>query len=306
MNGLLASVPIPIDDTMVTTDVPEADYAAWVVGTTYALGDRVIKGHRIWESAQAGNVGHDPETSGEAWWLLVSSTNRWCLFDLEQVTWTKKATSFYYEIEPGRPFSSIHVLGLKDNNYVRIRIYDESNTLIYDTGEEATGLLPAYPDWWAYCYGPWLFNDQIHHADLPYVVDGKIRIDFAGGADLGVQCVVIGEDSSFGSGYGEGVLAGARVRFDRGTSFVANTFNIPTMTQRALVVTATFTLNLRSQGVDEVVDFYRSGGQGICLFTIRDQYRLTQILGTITGFEPLIEGPTLSQIAFEIRGVPQQ
>ena len=73
--GLRITVPVAITDAMVTaTDVPEADYAAWDGGTTYALGDRRIKGHKIWESAQAGNTGHDPETSGSAWWLKVLAT----------------------------------------------------------------------------------------------------------------------------------------------------------------------------------------------------------------------------------------
>ena len=82
--GLRITVPVAITDAMVTTDVPEADYSAWASGSTYALGDRVIKGHKIWESAQAGNTSHDPETSGSAWWIKVSATNRWRLFDLER------------------------------------------------------------------------------------------------------------------------------------------------------------------------------------------------------------------------------
>jgi hypothetical protein len=53
-------------------------------GTTYADGDRVIVTtgyHKIYESQQAANTGNDPTTDDGTWWLEVSSTNRWKMFD---------------------------------------------------------------------------------------------------------------------------------------------------------------------------------------------------------------------------------
>lgn len=75
--------PSVIDDAaLISSSVPETDYAAWAIGTTYASGQRVIKAstHRIYESVGAGNVGHDPATSPEQW-LEVGATNRWAMFD---------------------------------------------------------------------------------------------------------------------------------------------------------------------------------------------------------------------------------
>lgn len=176
--GLRITVPVAITDAMVTTDVPEADYSVYAAGSTYALGDRCIKGHKIWESAQAGNIGHDPETSGAAWWLKVSATNRYKLFDLEQVTSTTKASSMYYELQPGQPINSAHMLGLWDVDSVQLRVY-EGVTLKFDGGQNAAGLLPDASDWWAYCYGPWQLSNQQHYAGLPYIVAPKIRVDLS-------------------------------------------------------------------------------------------------------------------------------
>ena len=304
--GLRITVPVAITDAMVTaTDVPEADYAAWAGGTTYALGDRCIKGHKIWESAQAGNTGHDPETSGAAWWLKVSATNRWRLFDLEQVTSTTKSTGMYYELQPGSPINSVHMLGLYDVDSVQLRVYDGA-TLAYDGGQNASGLLPTDSDWWAYCYGPWALSDQQHYADLPYIVAPKIRVDYTGGAAMSTQVLLLGNDTVFGTQRATGVQAGVRIRFDRSSSFKPNEFDIPTMKTSALVATVNFTLILLSSDVDTLLDFYRDNGAQVCLFTVSDLWRATQILGVITSLEPMLHGPVYSEFAFEIRGVPQE
>lgn len=304
--GLRITVPVAITDAMVTaTDVPEADYAAWAGGTTYALGDRCIKGHKIWESAQAANTGHDPETSGSAWWLKVSATNRWRLFDLEQVTSTSKPSSMYYEVEPGQPINSAHMLGLWDVDSVQLRVYDGA-TLAFDGGQNASGLLPTDSDWWAYCYGPWMLSDQQHYADLPYIVAPKIRVDYTGGSAMSTQVLMLGNDTVFGTQHSTGVQAGVRIRFDRSSSFKPNEFDIPTMKTSALVATVNFTLILLSSDVDTLLDFYRDYGSQVCLFTVSDRWRATQVLGLITSLEPMLHGPVYSEFAFEIRGVPQQ
>ena len=64
--------PIAITDAkLVSSSVPEAPVAAYVAGTTYALGDQagVTTGTAqiVYESLQAGNVGNTPASSPD-WW----------------------------------------------------------------------------------------------------------------------------------------------------------------------------------------------------------------------------------------------
>lgn len=303
--GFRITVPVKITDAMLTgTDVPETDYATWASGTPYEIKDRCIKGHVIWESLQDSNTGNDPEAAGSAWWTKVSATNRWKLFDLEQVTRTSSPGNMYYELEPGAPIDSVHILGMDNVDSAQVRIYDGA-TLVKDFGQNAAGLLPTASDWWAYCYGPWTLSDQQHYRDLPYIVDPKIRVDFAGSSQS-VQVLILGNDTVFAEETGEGVLSGARVRYDRRSSFAANEFDIPTMTNSARLATVTFTLLISSSKVDELHDFYNDHGDKVCLFTISDQWRVTQVLGVITSFETQLQGPIYSEFAFEVRGVPQQ
>lgn len=46
--------PITVTPGMLTSStLAETEHAAWAIGTTYAAAARVIKGHVVWESAQA-------------------------------------------------------------------------------------------------------------------------------------------------------------------------------------------------------------------------------------------------------------
>ncbi|MGB3069831.1 MAG: hypothetical protein WBC18_14855 [Ottowia sp.] len=303
--GLRISVPVKITEAMLSgTDVPEADYATWASGTTYAIKARCIKGHVIWESLKDSNTGNDPEAAGSGWWTKVSATNRWRLFDLEQVTRTSSPGNMFYELEPGAPIDSVHILGMDNVDSAQVRIYDGA-TLVKDFGQNAAGLLPTASDWWAYCYGPWTLSDQQHYRGLPYIVDPKIRVDFAGSSQS-VQVLILGNDTTFGNEIGEGVLGGVRFRSDQVVAFSDENFNIPTMETGALVDTVTFTLQIKSSKVDELRDFHKDNARKVCFFTISDRWRTTQVLGKITSFEALLHGPTISEFAFEIRGVPQQ
>jgi len=79
--------PVTVTDSiMLSSNVPETDYAAYSAATTYALGNRVIlvSTHKIYESLQAGNLNHNPPdnlTGATPWWLEVGATNRWKMFD---------------------------------------------------------------------------------------------------------------------------------------------------------------------------------------------------------------------------------
>lgn len=80
------------DDVFVSSTVPEADATAWSAATTYAVGDKVMKGHRVYESLAAANLNKDPAFA-PAWWLDLGPTNRWAMFDGTSATATEAASS---------------------------------------------------------------------------------------------------------------------------------------------------------------------------------------------------------------------
>lgn len=83
---------------LLSSNVAETDYAAYAAGTTYALANRVIyisgDSHWIVESLQNTNTGHTPTgLSTDTWWLLISNTNLWKMFDQAVNSQTSNADS---------------------------------------------------------------------------------------------------------------------------------------------------------------------------------------------------------------------
>ena len=79
--------PTAITEAMlIASTVPEADYTAWSGATAYAVGNRCIVTagvHKVYEYMVA-HTSHYPPTStygSPIYWLEVSSTNRWNMFD---------------------------------------------------------------------------------------------------------------------------------------------------------------------------------------------------------------------------------
>ena len=74
-------VPNAID--LVSSSVPEDEYASWSVSTAYSVGDRCIYEHYIYECMTA-HTGKQPDkntNSISGVWRAVGATNRWAMFD---------------------------------------------------------------------------------------------------------------------------------------------------------------------------------------------------------------------------------
>ena len=101
--------PVEItDDNFVSSIVEEDDYDEWVIDTTYGVGDKVIVTtgyHKIYESLRVDNVGNFPPDflSGEVpWWMEVSSTNRWKMFDGLIESQTTEGSFIEVSLLPGK------------------------------------------------------------------------------------------------------------------------------------------------------------------------------------------------------------
>lgn len=301
MNGVKVTVPMALGPAhLLSTDVTEAEHAAWAAGTTYALADRVIKGNRIWESAQAENVGHDPQTSGAVWWLEVGPTNRWAAFDLLKATPTAKATSLYYEFSLGQSIDAVHLVGLTDASTVRIRLTSAIAGLVFDSGDSPTGMVMTDTSYWNFFYGPRAFVNEIHWYDLPGYEDMTLRIDITGGADLSVLYVLAGQVTTLG--------IGARMGLSVGTESFGSTprdqWGVPTLKKRPKARRLSFTLlHERAQG-DDIGDFLDGSDIVVALWNMADQHRITKVIGTVTDWRLVFEYATHSETSIELLGMP--
>lgn len=168
--------PVSAAAVLVGSNVPEADYAVWAAGTTYAAGARVIVAatHMIYESVVAGNLGNSPPANLAGVtpkWLEVSPTNRYKMFDASASTVTENAGTIDVTLTSARG-DSIYLGGLEAQS-IEIHQTDETGTIYYHA-EDLT--LQNVFDWYGYFYEPIIRKTDLVLTDLPSAGGSSIRV----------------------------------------------------------------------------------------------------------------------------------
>lgn len=192
--------PVTIDDAVFqSSDVPENDYAAWAVGTIYAAGDRVIVTtgyHNIYQSVQSTNVGNDPTTDDGTWWTLVSSTNRWKMFNAVVQEQTVQATQIDTTLQSPTVVNAIALLNVEATT-IEITVTDSVEGVVYDETFNMTSY-SGIQDWYAYFFEPIVRENQLAVTDLPPYANADINIVINANADAKCGAVVIGQFADLG------------------------------------------------------------------------------------------------------------
>lgn len=165
VNGALSSY-IPTTTVAVTraadsnlsiflSNTTETDYPLWSSATSYTMGIRVIRltTHRIYECATA-NTNKDPidiinRVGSVIYWIDISPTNRWAMFDQEVSTQTAITSTLYVTLLPGY-FNSVY-LGKVDADTLGIVVKDAPNgNITYQYNGVLEGSAPA--DYYEYFF----------------------------------------------------------------------------------------------------------------------------------------------------------
>lgn len=221
--------PVAVTAAMLTaSSVLETDNAAWAVGTAYALGDRVVAAHRVFESAIGGNVGHDPSTDGGIHWTDVGPTNRWAMFDLAAGPFTQAADEIEVTIAPAVPVSAVALVDLAASS-VRVRVVAGAAT-IYDQTTLTAGSTSA------------------SFLDLPAVAGQSITVtaDAAGGTAM-IGKIAIGDAIDIGQ-----TETGPTVGITDYSRRETDDFGVTTVVERAWAKQITVRARLSSDDVDAV------------------------------------------------------
>ena len=192
--------PVTIDDAVFqSSDVPENDYAAWAVGTTYAAGDRVIVTtgyHKIYESKLGGNVGNDPTTDDGTNWLEISSTNRWKMFNAIVQEQTVQATQINTVLQSASVVNSLALINIVGTTVV-ITMTDAVEGVVYNETFNLTSY-SGIQDWYAYFFEPIVRKNQLALTNLPPYANASISVTVNAGADAKVGALVIGQFADLG------------------------------------------------------------------------------------------------------------
>jgi len=159
---------IAVTDALLTSStVPETDHAAWDIGTTYALAANVIKGHKIWESVQASNLGSDPETDDGTWWTEGLATNQWKPFDGYIQDQATQANSMNWVFTPGSLVTAVALFNM-DAASVAIVQNDPTDGEVYNETIDLTDNTGVF-DGFSYFFSPVITRNNLSITELlPY------------------------------------------------------------------------------------------------------------------------------------------
>lgn len=290
--------PISVADSMlVSSTVPEADHAVWSSTTTYALGDRVIKTHKVYESLQDGNLDYDPAAS-VGWWIEVGPTNRWKVFDTINSTATTQAAGIEYVLSPGQAINSVAVLNVVGAGEIVITMTDPTYGVVYSKSIDMTGL-PSASDWWSWLFGSRVSPTLSIATDIPSYPSAQLKITITGGNSLSVGVIMLGQKRQIGLG----VQLGATVGIQDYSRKETNEFGDTVLVQRAYSKRASFHMLLEKPDVDSTVGYLSELRATPCLWIGSEIYESTVIYGFFKDFQITISYPTHSDCSLEIEGL---
>lgn len=150
--------------------------------------------HKIYESLQAGNIGHYPTLAASStWWLDVGATNRWKMFDTAYNSQSEKADTIVVVLTPGEVVNSVALLNL-----------EAASVTVAQTvsGFTRTITLNSHPvlNWYDWYYEELIRESEAVFTNVPPYATGvlTITIDNTGGtAKIGV--LIIGKARELGS-----------------------------------------------------------------------------------------------------------
>jgi hypothetical protein len=291
--------PTNITDAMlISCDVPETDYSPYAAGTTYAEGDTVmvIADHRVYESLQSGNLGHTPVSSPE-WWLDISATNRWQMFDAVVGSQTEQAESFSVTLAPGL-VDSLALLDL-DATTVTVTLTDPVEGQVYSETIDLS--MQSYiNNAWDYFFEPIILDDTVVLLGLPPYGAAQIEITISNPGDTAkLGTLIVGPQKDLGLTRYQpsiGIVDYSKKEVDAFGNYV--------------VVKRAFSKKMSTQMMIEntYVDFlhrtlaeYRA--TPVCWVGADAGFSSMVIYGFYKSFDILIEGPETSTCNLEVEGL---
>lgn len=293
--------PVTITDAMLlSSSLDEDTNPAWSAGTTYALGDRVHLAdvHRVYESLQAANTGNDPLTAA-AWWVEVSPTNRWAMFDESVGTASAGPSPLIVSLQPGA-VTALSLLGMVGASEVTARVYDApGGSLTY----ERTISLDSYgvSDWLEYWTAPIEFNGEAVFLALPASGTSEVEVEITGSGSVSCGGLVTGATYTLG-----GVQFGATIGILDYSRKERDDFGATRLVERPYARRMDVRLQLNAADLNKVYAVLSALRATPCVWVAAPDtagYESMTIYGWARDFSIDIALPTLHYCSLQIEGL---
>lgn len=279
--------------TLLYSNVLENEYPAHSMGTAYAISDRVIYQHNIYQAVQAG-TGHLPTDT--AWWVFVSATNQRKMFDDLNNTATQNADVIRVVLQPRAVAGGLYLGGVSAFD-VRATMVDGLGNKVYSMTEsmiqQTTGV----------SYYTWMFSritrrNAVIKVDLPAYYDGVLLVEIRNpGATAATAMLSIGPADPIGiTDYG--------VSRDI-TDYSSDTFTADgtsTTILRGYSKGMDLDITIDNNDIDAVVDAVENYRQKSVVWIASQNFKHTVVFGKYASFKTVIASYPDSRMSLSIKG----
>lgn len=294
--------PMAVDDAaLLSSSVDEDDHTAWNAGTAYAKGVRVrvvaTDYHKVFESQQDGNTGHDPADDDGTWWIEVGPTNRWALFDGVYQTQTEAVDEFEVQIQAAGRIDTVGFQNISGSE-VQVTLTDAAEGVVYD---ETFSLVSTagIDSWAAYFFEPLQRKRDLTVTGLPMyanpIMDIAVR---APGGTAKCGELLLGQSIELG-----GTRWGANVGIRDYSRKDTDDFGRTTVIERTYSKRGSFQVVVRNTRLDLVTQTLADYRATPVLFIGSDEFGAMQIYGYARDWGVDVAYPDVSILGLEVEGL---
>lgn len=291
--------PINVTDVNLTSStIAEDDYPAWDGVTTYAIGDRRIYGHVIYESLTS-NTNKQPDQNPLDW-LNVGATNRWRMFDAKVGTQSTATTSMTVVITPGSA-NAVALVNV-DAAYADIVMTDPLAGVVYSRTIRLSSTIIS-SDWYSYFTDPITARTVFTVTNLPLYPNASISITVRkeSGETVSLGSLVVGMVRQWG--IRPSILTGATTGIQDYSRKERDQFGNFLIVERAFAKRARWGIILTHREIDAFQARMAAIRAKPAVFIGSDRLDSTVIYGFYRDFSVVISSSRHAECSIELEGL---
>lgn len=294
--------PIVIGEAqLVSSNVPENDYDAWVDTATYAIGKRVLLDHQIWEAVAAVPAGVKPgaETvtaENPAKWVLVGADNRWRMFDDKLESLTTNPGTISVTVKPGAVVNSVAMFNVSGKS-VTVKMVDALEGEVYS--ETVTLVDAGVTNWYDYFFEPVVVKTDLVLLNLPAYGSANLVITVdAGAGQAAVGHVVVGSRQQIGT-----ALYGTSIGINDYSRKSTDDFGNTVVVQRSYSNRAEFDVSVDTSAVTRIRRLLAELRATPVVWIGEETYEATILFGYYRDFSIVFSGPSVSDCSITVEAI---
>lgn len=276
------------------SSVPETDHPAWVEGTSYAVGAKVVRDRRIWEALEPSQ-GVDPALDSGLVWLDTGATNRWRMFDEKVSSQTKTTGTLEVRLAPGTVINAVSLINCEADT-VTVRMVDPVEGVVY---EETRQLLDyGSEDFYDYFFSDYDFRTEVVLEDLPAYQKAEVTVILSSSGVTSIGHLAIGSVRNLGValyGTSVGIISFSRKETDE--------FGNTRVVRRPNSKRAEFDIEIETERVSFVQRELAAVDSIPVVWIGEDSIEATILFGLYQDFSIAISGPSISDGTITVEGL---